>query len=135
MNEHRCLLCMGSNTDRFAQLSDARNALNIAFPGIRFGKLMETQAIGSGFRSPFSNQLAWFTTTLKPASVHDFFKLLERHSGRIPEDKAAGVVKLDVDLLIYDETVLKPEDMQREYIRNGLVDLGSFHIEKEKVML
>ena len=58
MNEHHCLLCMGSNTNRFTQLSDARKVLSEAFPDIHFGELMETQAIGSGFHSPFSNQLA-----------------------------------------------------------------------------
>ena len=49
MNEHHCLLCMGSNTNRFTQLSDARKVLSEAFPDIHFGELMETQAIGSGF--------------------------------------------------------------------------------------
>jgi len=51
MNEHHCLLCMGSNTNRFTQLSDARKVLSEAFPDIHFGELMETQAIGSGFHS------------------------------------------------------------------------------------
>ena len=44
MNEHYCLLCMGSNTNRFTQLSDARKALSEAFPDIHFGELMETEA-------------------------------------------------------------------------------------------
>ena len=123
MNEHHCLLCMGSNTDRCAHLSEARKALSAAFPGINFGKPMETKAIGSGFHSPFSNQLAWFTTTLTPDSVHTFFKELEHRSGRTSLDKATGEVKLDIDLLVYDHAILKPEDMQREYIRKGLAEL------------
>ena len=120
MNEHHCLLCMGSNTNRFTQLSDARKVLSEAFPDIHFGELMETQAIGGGFHSPFSNQLARFTTTLSSESVHNLFKELERHSGRLPGDKAQGIVKLDIDLLTFDNKVLKPEDMKREYIRRGI---------------
>ena len=120
MNEHHCLLCMGSNTNRFTQLSDARKVLSEAFPDIHFGELMETQAIGSGFHSPFSNQLARFTTTLSSESVHNLFMELERHSGRLPGDKAQGIVKLDIDLLTFDNKVLKPEDMKREYIRRGI---------------
>lgn len=120
MDEHHCLLCMGSNTDRSAQLSVARKVLCATFPDIRFGEMMETEAIGSGFHSPFSNQLAKFSTTLSPDSVHDLFKELERQSGRVPEDKALGVVKLDIDLLVFDNEVLKPEDMKREYIRKGM---------------
>ena len=120
MNEHHCLLCMGSNTNRFTQLSDARKVLSEAFPDIHFGELMETQAIGSGFHSPFSNQLARFTPTLSSESVNNLFKELERHSGRLPGDKAQGIVKLDIDLLTFDNKVLKPEDMKREYIRRGI---------------
>ena len=91
MDEHHCLLCMGSNTNRYAQLSVAREALRTTFPDIHFGEMMETEAVGSGFHSPFSNQLAKFSTTLSPDSVRDLFKELERRSGRIPEDKAQGV--------------------------------------------
>lgn len=120
MDEHHCLLCMGSNTNRYAQLSVAREALRATFPDIHFGEMMETEAVGSGFHSPFSNQLAKFSTTLSPDSVHDLFKELERRCGRIPEDKAQGVVKLDIDLLVFDNKILKPEDMKREYIRRGM---------------
>ena len=120
MNDHSCLLCMGSNTDRFTHLSVAREALRAAFPDIRFGEVMETEAVGVGFHSPFSNQLARFSTPLSSDSVHDLFKELERRCGRTPEDKARGVVKLDIDLLAFDRQVLKPDDMDREYIRRGL---------------
>ena len=120
MDEHHCLLCMGSNTNRYAQLSVAREALRTTFPDIHFGEMMETEAVGSGFHSPFSNQLAKFSTTLSSESVHNLFKELERHSGRLPGDKAQGIVKLDIDLLTFDNKVLKPEDMKREYIRRGI---------------
>lgn len=123
MDEHHCLLCMGSNTNRHAQLSVAREALRTTFPDIHFGEMMETEAVGSGFHSPFSNQLAKFSTTLSPDSVHDLFKELERRCGRIPADKALGVVKLDIDLLVFDNKILKPEDMEREYIRRGMAIL------------
>lgn len=51
MDEHHCLLCMGSNTNRYAQLSVAREALRATFPDIHFGEMMETEAVGSGFHS------------------------------------------------------------------------------------
>ena len=60
MDEHHCLLCMGSNTNRYAQLSVAREALRTTFPDIHFGEMMETEAVGSGFHSPL----------LKPPILH-----------------------------------------------------------------
>lgn len=123
MNEHHCLLCIGSNTDPTAYLSYARKALYAAFPGIRFGNTMKTEAIGSGFHSPFSNQLAKFSTFLTIDSICKLFKEIEHQSGRTPTDKSIGIVKLDIDLLVYDEIILKPKDMVREYIRIGLMEL------------
>lgn len=118
---HNCLLCLGSNTNLTICLSEARKALRTAFPGIRFGETIETAALGQGFLSPFSNQLATFTTTLSFESVRATLKELERRSGRTHEDKARGIVKLDIDLLMFDERILKPEDMKREYVRKGLL--------------
>ena len=97
------------------KMSDNKQALQVA--ALKNGTVIDLSLIHI---SPFSNQLAKFSTTLSPDSVHDLFKELERRCGRIPEDKAQGVVKLDIDLLVFDNKILKPEDMEREYIRRGM---------------
>ena len=90
MDEHHCLLCMGSNTNRYAQLSVAREALRATFPDIHFGEMMETEAVGSGFHSPFSNQLAKFSTTLSPDSVHDCLKNWNDAADGFPKTRLKG---------------------------------------------
>jgi 2-amino-4-hydroxy-6-hydroxymethyldihydropteridine diphosphokinase len=107
---------MGSNIQGEAHLRTAREVLSHHFPDVRFGREMVTEAVGQGFLSPFCNQMAGFTTSLSADEVHALFKQMEHDAGRRPGDKAQGVVKLDVDLLIYDRQVLKPEDLKREYI-------------------
>ena len=118
MTLHSCLLCLGSNYYRTANMAYARRGLEKHFPNIRFGEEMETEAIGSRFLSPFSNQLAFFETTLSAEEVRTILKSIERENGRLPEDKMYGVVRMDIDLLKYDDCVLKPEDMEREFVRN-----------------
>ena len=120
MNQHFCILCLGSNSGRHAHIAHARRALTRHFPDIRFGEEMETEAIGCGFLSPFSNQLARFSTLLSPEEVRSILKSIEKDNGRLPEDKAQGIVKLDIDLLMYDEQVLKPKDMEKDFVRQGL---------------
>lgn len=115
---------MGSNTDRAAHLSAAREALRAEFPDIRFGEEMETEVVGSGFLSPFSNQLAVFSTVRSADEVRFFFKDLEHQAGRRPEHKAQGIVQLDIDLLKYDDTMLKPGDWERPYVRQGWIALS-----------
>lgn len=120
MKYHSCLLCLGSNIDRHTQMEAARSALASSFPNIRFGAEMDTDAIGSEYLSPFSNQLALFKTPLSPEEVRNILKQIEKENGRSHEDKARGIVKLDIDLLKYDGTILKPKDLEKDFIRQAL---------------
>jgi 2-amino-4-hydroxy-6-hydroxymethyldihydropteridine diphosphokinase len=111
---------MGANLQAEAQLQAARSTLLRLFPDIRFGRLMETPAIGRGYLSPFLNQMARFTTPLPCDEVHRLLKQMEYELGRRPADKGQGIVRMDADLLSYDEEILKPEDFKRDYIREEL---------------
>ena len=124
MITHSCLLCIGCNLDRTAHMTSARRDLENHFPGIRFGTEMETEAIGSGFLSPFSNQVALLFTPLSAQEVHALLKQIERSHGRLPDDKAQGIVRMDIDLLTYDHVVLKPADMEKPYVQAGIEELG-----------
>ena len=68
----------------------------------------------------FSNQVACFHSDLCPEDVRIRLKNIEREAGRCPEDKPLEVVKLDVDLLMCEDCVLKPEDWKRAYVQCGL---------------
>ena len=124
MTIHSCLLCLGSNFDRKVHMNSVRRDLERHFPDIRFGTEMETEAIGSGFLSPFSNQVAWFKTSHSAEEVRDILKQIERDHGRFPDDKAQGIVKLDIDLLRFDNEVLKPADLGKDYVLAGIKELG-----------
>lgn len=50
-------------------------------------------------------------------------KKIEREAGRKPEDKEQEKVCLDIDLLLFDDHILKPEDLKRDYILLGLSEL------------
>ena len=123
MSTHSCLLCIGSNLDAATRLSAARTVLLSHFPDIRFSQEMVTEAIGSGFLSPFHNQVARFTTSLDAEEVRAILKGIEQAQGRLPEDKANGVVKLDIDLLVYDDCILKAKDLEREFVLEGIKSL------------
>ena len=123
MNQHTCILCLGSNLDAATRLSAARSVLLSHFPDIRFSQEMVTEAIGSGFLSPFHNQVARFTTPLDAENVRKLLKGIEQAQGRLPEDKAQGIVKLDIDLLKYNECVLKPKDLERKFVLEGMKEL------------
>ena len=61
--------------------------------------------------------------------IRKFFKYLEAQAGRTEEDKMQEIIKLDIDILMVDTTVLKPLDLERPYIKRGLKHL----LEKQKI--
>ena len=123
INKHTCLLCLGSNFDRHLRMRTAREALKEFFPNIQFSEEMETKAIGDKMLSPFSNQVAQFETDFSLEEIRQLLKAIERQNGRMPEDKNQGIVKLDIDILAYGKQVIKPDDLQRDYVQKGLQTL------------
>ena len=112
---HKCIICIGSNYNRKENLLLARKRLADLF--------RETQPLF--FRSPalFSNQVALFFSEAEEEKVKKELKAIEKCAGRRPEDKKEEKVCLDIDLLSFDDRVLKPEDLKREYIVKGLEEL------------
>ena len=120
---HKCIICIGSNYNRKENLFFARQKLADLFPSIRFTSEQETQPLF--FRSPalFSNQVAQFFSEAGEERVRKELKAIEKSAGRRSEDKKEEKVCLDIDLLAFDDRVLKPEDLKREYIVKGLEEL------------
>lgn len=120
---HSCLICIGSNYNRKENLLLARRRLTALFPSIRFTGEQETRPLF--FRNPalFSNQVARFYTDADAERVMEELKTIEKEAGREKEDKKREKVCLDIDLLVFDNRVLKPEDLKRDYILKGLEEL------------
>ena len=120
---HSCLICIGSNYNRKENLLLARRRLTALFPSIRFTGEQETRPLF--FRNPalFSNQVAPLFTDAGAERVVKELKTIEKEAGREKEDKKREKVCLDIDLLVFDNRVLKPEDLKRDYILKGLEEL------------
>lgn len=120
---HSCLIGIGSNHNRQQNIQLARERLEEMFEDIRFGVEMETLPQGLSNPAPFTNVVAAFSTMLEPQTVKRMLKSLEAAAGRTPEQKQQEIIALDVDLLKYDQTVLKPRDMKQTYIMEGIKTL------------
>ncbi len=71
----------------------------------------------------FRNVLAKAETEMTPEEVIDKIKQTERAVGRSPKDKYIGKVIIDIDLLQYNNEILRPVDLERDYVRQLLVTL------------
>ena len=58
-------------------------------------------------------------------------KKWEADHGRTMEDTLSGVIKIDLDLVIWNEHILRPKDFERHYFNRGYRELlakGAFEL-------
>jgi 2-amino-4-hydroxy-6-hydroxymethyldihydropteridine diphosphokinase len=121
---HQCVICIGSNCDREANLGFARQRLAERFPNICFASELETLPLELHSADLFSNQVALFHSEAGERQVIDTLKAIERAAGRCQADTATDKIRLDIDLLRYDDRVLKPDDWHRPYVEEGVKELA-----------
>ena len=120
---HQCIVCIGSNYHKRENLAFARQKLSELFSTICFAPEQETKPLYLKNQTLFSNQVAVFFSEEREEEIIKILKEIEHAAGRQPGDKEEEKVCLDIDLLLYDNRILKPEDWEREYVQRSLSTL------------
>lgn len=113
----KMIIVLGSNYEQEENVGNAIRELTLAFPEIAFSRMLWTEPIGMEDAPLFVNALAIASTSLPEPEVVRLLKGIEQQYGRMKEDKALGIVKLDIDLLLYGTIRHKEEDWERDYVK------------------
>lgn len=117
--EVKIIVSIGANFEPETHVKKAKEMLADAFPNICFSHELWTKPIG--MRSDdFLNLLAVANTRMPLNEVEGVLKNIETTCGRKGQDKEKGIVKLDLDILLYDKMRLHEGDWQREYVKELL---------------
>ena len=111
------ILCLGSNTDCEANLKSAASLLRAYFGSIRFSEAIYTEPIGLSDSGLFLNQVAVAGTNASLEEVRRAVKAMEKRLGRMSDSKQKGKIPIDIDLLLWNGTILKPADWEKEYVQ------------------
>lgn len=121
MSSVNCIICLGSNYHPHRNISLAVDLLTSRFNDIRLGSTVVTPAVGVSRPVPDYHNLAVIISTSMPLSLlQSTLKEIEKACGRTPESKSTGLVPIDIDLLQYDDIILKPEDMKTAHVQQAL---------------
>lgn len=110
-----CLIAFGSNQGNSRNIySEAKERLTelAAFNDVVASQPLITKAIGSSPKGQpdYLNAAFRLTTDLEPQQLLDAMLTIEKQLGRERHERW-GARKIDLDLLLYDELVLKTENM------------------------
>ncbi|NLX66897.1 MAG: 2-amino-4-hydroxy-6-hydroxymethyldihydropteridine diphosphokinase [Bacteroidales bacterium] len=117
------LLSIGSNTFAKTNIDKAKRMLTFLFPTIVFSDPILTEPEDDKYTYLFRNVLARADTEMSPEEVIDKIKQTERAVGRTPRDKYLGKMIIDIDLIQYEDQILRPQDYEREYVQQLLSTL------------
>lgn len=119
------LLSIGSNTFAKTNIDKAKRMLTRLFPDIIFSQPILSEPDDEKYSFLFRNVLAKAETEWLPEEVIEKIKQTERAVGRSPRDKYLGKVIIDIDLIRYNDEILRPDDFQREYVQQLLLTLNT----------
>ena len=80
------------------------------------------KAISVGRR--YSNAVIVGNTPLNKDEIITSLKVNENNHGRTLSSRSTGIVTIDLDLVIYNDEILKPTDINRDYFRLGFEEIG-----------
>lgn len=120
---NKVLLGIGSNTDACFNIKLATDYLQTYFPTIKIGNAIVTAPHGAVYTTPFKNALAYLETDLSKDEVEIQLKTIEKNMGRLPSHKTEGVVIIDLDLIQWNNQILKPDDFKRDYMQELMLEM------------
>ena len=120
---NKAIVGIGSNVvDARVRVEQCCKLLTSMVEAAKFSFVYETEAVGT---LPQPNNCVGVISTARPfEEMKQALKDMEREAGRLPEHKAEGKVIIDIDIVVWNNEVIKPTDLTRTYMTIGMEELG-----------
>lgn len=126
MKQHSIILSLGSNNlEGMEKLCKAEGILRSWIRLDACSRILKNPAIGMGSDAEdFHNMLIRTETSLNLNEMQTLAKTLERMMGNTQEMREKGTVNMDMDIIYWDDVLLKPKDIEREYYKTLIKELA-----------
>lgn len=124
---NKAIISIGSNKDRTNNINSVIQLLQSSYLGSRFStpEITEPIDLPEGTK-PFLNLVAMIPTSESRADFCARLKAIEKELGRDPDDDEEGIIPMDVDLIEWNDEVIKPHDLVRPYVVAGMEEIDEF---------
>lgn len=123
---NRAILSIGSNLEpRVMRIEDAVHWMECHFHVENSSSIYETPEI-HGIGRPYMNMVMDITTADDYEDLQQAIKKFEISSGRDGEARLRGDVPIDIDIVVWNDEVLRPKDYSQSFFRIGasMIDVG-----------
>ena len=121
--KNHVLISLGSNLEQGEEvLLQSRRRLQQVYGDILFSTIYRTPAYGKPALPYYYNCVGYFHTDLSCPELTEAFKMMEKEAGRTKEE-TGYTVPLDIDIIQWNDRILKTKDFQRDYVQLGLQEI------------
>lgn len=122
---NRAIIGIGSNSGKKSEnviraIAEIRKQIHI----VKHSSCYETEAVGKQRQEPYCNCVAIIETVKEYDELKQLFKKIECASGRTPKSKTDGIIPLDIDIVSWNDEIIKAADMEQEYMKKGLKEIS-----------
>lgn len=125
---HNILISLASNYEQESNLALARLKLGKLLEPISYSEAIWTEPVNVQRPDLYFNQLLHAQTNLSVQDLQIGLKGIECDMGRNSDDRRQGIVRIDLDLMLYDEERYHLRDWERTYMKKLLQKFGSFRV-------
>ena len=119
-----CIIGIGSNIDAEENIAKMFRLLADDVEIIKVSKMVQTKPIGIIEQDDYTNGAVRIWTEMDLKTLTLYLKKLEDRMGRDRNEKKFGPRNIDLDILIWNNTIIDPDYFTREFLQNSAAELG-----------
>lgn len=123
--KNKVVICIGSNFEASINIEKAKAVLERELGPISFATQTESEAVNWSKPCIFTNQVGYFESDKDFDFIKQLTKQIERDLGRNAEQRALGNMPMDIDIVIWNDSILKPDDLNQTYVQDAIRSLES----------
>lgn len=120
---YKVLISIASNIYAKSNIDRAMRMIRYDFPDASFTSTVITVSDDSRISFPIRNVLGVFYTDTPLIEVSGKLKTIEFALGKQSHDKESGKIVMNINLIQYDEVVIRTEDLEKDFVQKLLIEL------------
>ena len=119
-----CIIGIGSNIEADIHIPEMLSQLALDVELVQVSQLVQTKPIGITEQADYTNGAVRIRTEMSLETLSSFLKQLEDRLGRDRSQKKFGPRSIDLDILIWNDTIVDPDYYTRDFLRESAAELG-----------
>lgn len=119
-----CIIGIGSNIGAEINIPEMLRLLATDVEIVQISQMVQTKPIGITEQADYTNGAVRIRTDMDMNALSSHLKKLEDLIGRNRKQKRFGPRNIDLDILIWNNTVIDLDYYTRDFLRNSATELG-----------